>query len=372
MSPTASTIPADAWADRRILDLFGVQHPLVQAPMAGAQGSALAIAVSEAGGLGSLPCAMLTPAQIRAEVAAVRAATSRPFALNYFCHAPPMADEARSERWAARLAPFFAELDIPTPSAGHGASGGRAPFDEAAADLLAELTPAVVSFHFGLPSVALLARARASGARIVSSATTVEEARWLEDNGCDAIIAQGAEAGGHRAMFLAQHADTQPTLFTLLPQVADAVRVPVIAAGGIMDGRGIVAALTLGAAAVQLGTAFLFCPEATIGETHRRALREVPSDGTVLTNVFSGRPARGVDNRLIRTLGPIAEDAPSFPLAGGSVAPLRAASEARGRSDFAQMWSGQGARLGRALPAGALTRTLLDEAAALLSHGGRG
>lgn len=332
----------------------------------------MAIAVSEAGGLGSLPCAMLSAAQLRTEVAAIRAATTQPFALNYFCHAPPRVDEGRSARWATRLAPFFDELGVAAPEASPGPSGGRAPFDEAAADLLAELAPAVVSFHFGLPAPALLQRARASGARILSSATTVEEARWLEDNGCDAIIAQGAEAGGHRAMFLARHADTQPTLFTLLPQVADAVRVPVIAAGGIMDGRGIVAALTLGAAAVQLGTAFLFCPEAEIGDTHRRALREMPSDGTVLTNVFSGRPARGIDNRLIRAVGPLAEDAPRFPLASAHVAPLRAASEARGLSDFAQMWSGQGARLGRVLPAAELTRCLLDEAAALLRRDGSG
>lgn len=336
--------------------------------MAGAQGAALAIAVCEASGLGSLPCAMLSAAQVRAEVAAIRAATSRPFGLNYFCHSPGVLDAAGSARWQQKLSPFFDELGLPAPSEAPNTGGGRAPFDEAAADLLVELSPAVVSFHFGLPAPALLERARASGARIVSSATTTSEARWLEDNGCDAIIAQGAEAGGHRAMFLARHADGQPTLFALLPQVVDAVRVPVIAAGGIMDGRGIVAALSLGASAVQLGTAYLFCPEATISETHRRALHETPDDGTVLTNVFSGRPARGIDNRLIRALGPLADDAPPFPLASGHVAPLRAASEARGLGDFAQMWSGQGARLGRALPAGELTRTLITEATALLGR----
>lgn len=336
------------------LDWLGVELPVVQAPMAGAQGSSLAIAVCEAGGLGNLPCAMLSAEEIRAEVAAIRRATARPFGLNFFCHVAPTPDPQREAAWRARLAPYYAELGIEPGSRSTGPS--RRPFDEAACELVEELRPPVVSFHFGLPDGVLLERVKATGAKVLSTATTVEEARWLEARGCDAIIAQGAEAGGHRGMFLTSEVATQVGTFALVPQVVDAVRIPVIAAGGIMDPRGVAAARALGASAVQLGTAYLFCPESSINEAWRKALREVRDDGTAITNVFSGRPARGIANRLVREVGPLSPLAPEFPLASGAIAPLRA----EGQYEFAQMWAGQAAGLGREMPAGELTRWLAE------------
>ncbi len=198
----------------------------------------------------------------------------------------------------------------------------RMPFDGAMCDLVVELKPEVVSFHFGLPDQLLLRRVRDTGAKILSSATTVDEARWLEREGCHAIIAQGYEAGGHRGMFLTQDISTQIGTMALVPQVVDAVKVPVIAAGGIADARGMVAAFALGASAVQLGTAYLFCPEATIGPVHRQALRSAAARESTITNVFSGRPARGIVNRIVREVGPRSDLAPAFPLAGGAIAPL--------------------------------------------------
>ena len=341
----------------RVLETaWGIDVPIVQAPMAGAQGSALAIAVSSAGGLGSLPCAMLSPDAIRAEISAIRARTSKPFNLNFFCHAPPPTVDVRA--WRAKLARYYDELgavDAPAKNA-------RRPFDEETCAVVEETRPAIVSFHFGLPSEPLLARVRATGAKIVSSATTVDEARWLADRGCDAIVAQGFEAGGHRGMFLTDDVSMQVGTFALVPQIVDAVKVPVIAAGGIADARGIVAAFALGACAVQLGTAFLFCPEATISPLHRDALARAKESESALTNVFSGRPARGVVNRMVRELGPMASDAPPFPTASAASAPLRAKAEASGSTDFTPLWTGQAARLSRAMPAGELVTTLWREA----------
>lgn len=353
------------WPDRRIQDLLGIALPIIQAPMAGAGRADLAVAVAQAGGLGSLPCALLGPEQIRAEVGIFRQRTDRPLNLNFFCHRPPAPDPAREAAWRQRLAPLYRELglDPATPAP----SSNRAPFDDALCALVEELRPEVVSFHFGLPERALLARVAATGARILSSATTVEEAVWLEAEGCDAIIAQGAEAGGHRGMFRTDDIATQIGTLSLVPQIADAVRVPVIAAGGIADGRGIAAALMLGAAGVQIGTAYLFCPEATVTAPHRRALAQGHGRETALTNVFTGRPARGIVNRAMRELGPISPDAPAFPLAGGALAPLRAATEPGSSEDFMPLWSGQSAALGRAMPAADLTRHLADEALARLS-----
>ena len=351
---------ADGWPDRRLCDLLGIELPILQAPMAGAQNAALAIAVSAAGGLGALPCAMLLPEQLREEVAVIRAATPRPFNLNFFCHRSPMPDAEREAAWRARLAPYYAELGLNPAAIPTGAS--RRPFDAEACELVEELRPAVASFHFGLPDDGLLERVRRTGARILGSATTVAEARWLEANGCDLIVAQGAEAGGHRGTFLGGRVESQVGTMALLPQVVDAVSVPVVGTGGIADGRGIAAAFALGASGVQIGTAYLRCPEARISSVHRRALESVADDGTALTNVFSGRPARGIVNRLVREVGTISALAPEFPLAGAAVAPLRAASEAAGSSDFAQMWAGQAAPLGRAIDAGDLTRSLATEA----------
>jgi len=355
------------WPDRRILDMLGIELPIIQAPMAGAGLADLAVAVCTAGGLGSLPCALLSPGQLRNQFGVIRQRTSRPVNVNFFCHRPPDPDAAREAAWQRGLAPYYRELgldpEVPAPRS------NRAPFDAAFCDIVEELRPEVVSFHFGLPERSLLDRVAATGARIVSSATTVDEARWLEDAGCHAIIAQGFEAGGHRGMFRTDNVATQIGTFALVPQVVDAVRVPVIAAGGIADGRGIAAAFMLGASAVQIGTAYLFTPEATIAEPHRRALAAGPDRATALTNIFTGRPARGIVNRLMHEIGPIARDAPPFPLAGGALAPLRSASEQDGSEDFMSLWSGQAAGLGRAMPADKLTRHLADEALARLAHG---
>ncbi|WP_248919739.1 NAD(P)H-dependent flavin oxidoreductase [Pseudomonas entomophila] len=348
------------WQDRRILDLLGIEVPILQAPMAGASGAAMAIAVGNAGGLGALPCAMLTIEQVRGEIEAFRAACQGPLNLNFFCHQPPEPDPERDTRWKQALKPYYdevgADFDAPSPVS------NRAPFDEQGCQLVEALRPEVVSFHFGLPAMTLLQRVKASGAKVLSSATTVEEARWLEQHGCDAIIAMGYEAGGHRGMFLSDDITSQIGTFALVPQIVDAVRVPVIAAGGIGDHRGLIAALALGASAVQIGTAYLFCPEAKVSAAHRRALDTAPASDTALTNLFTGRPARGINNRLMRELGPMNTLAPRFPLAGGALMPLRAITDAQGNADFSNLWSGQALRLGRHMPAGELTRDIADNA----------
>jgi nitronate monooxygenase len=355
------------WPDRRILDLLGVELPILQAPMAGASGSAMAIAVAKAGGLGALPCAMLSGEQVRGEIEAFRTACpGQPLNLNFFCHQPPAPDPERDARWKQALEAYYAEVGAdfaaPTPVS------NRAPFDEQSCVLVEQLRPEVVSFHFGLPQATLLQRVKASGAKVLSSATTVEEALWLEANGCDAIIAMGYEAGGHRGMFLSDDITSQIGTFALVPQIADAVRLPVIAAGGIGDHRGLVAALALGASAVQIGTAYLFCPEAKVSPAHRRALDTAPASDTALTNLFTGRPARGINNRIMRELGPMSGLAPRFPLAGGALIPLRAVTDAQGNSDFSNLWAGQALRLGRHMPAEQLTREIADEALARIAR----
>ncbi len=340
----------------RVQDLLGIELPIVQAPMAGVQGSALAAAVSNAGGLGSLPCAMLDADGLRRELAALTAATDRPYNLNFFCHTPPVADAAHEARWRAALAPYYAELGLEPAAIAPGPA--RAPFSHAVADVVEAFRPPVVSFHFGLPASDLLARVRGWGSKILSSATTVAEARWLEAQGVDAVIAQGVEAGGHRGMFLTDDLTTQVGTLALVPQIAAAVGVPVIAAGGIADARGVAAALALGAAGAQVGTAYLLCPEATTSEVHRAALKSEAARHTALTNLFSGRPARGIVNRLIRELGPISAEAPAFPLATPALAPLRAEAERRGSGEFSPLWSGQNASGCREIPAAELTRAL--------------
>jgi len=316
------------WHDRRILDLFGIDLPVLLAPMAGSGGSELAIAVAEAGGLGSLPCAMLSLDQIRSELGVIRQRVKRPINLNFFCHRQPEPAPGREEMWRRRLAPYYAEFGLDPNAAPAGA--GRNPFNEEACAIVEEHQPEIVSFHFGLPEEPLLERVRKTGAKIIASATTVAEARWLEERGCDAIIAQGAEAGGHRGIFLEDDISIQPGTMALVPQVVDAVSAPVIAAGGISDGRGIAAAFMLGASAVQIGTAYLQSPEALTGPVHREALANAREDRTVLTNVFTGRPARGLVNRIIREVGPICADAPAFPFATAAIMPLRKAAESMG------------------------------------------
>ena len=354
-----------AWPDRRLLDLFGIDLPIIQAPMGGPGTPQLAVAVSEAGGLGSLACAQLTSIQIREAVNTIRLGTSRSINLNFFCHTPPDVDRARLLAWRARLAPYYVEqgLDPDAPLAPPSAT----PFNAESCSLVEEFTPQVVSFHLGLPDPSLLDRVKATGARVIGAATTVREARWLEERGCDAIIAMGLEAGGHRGIFMSTDISRQVGTFALVPQVADAVRVPVIAAGGVADARGIVAALALGASAVQMGTAYLFCPEAKVTAVYREALKTAADDDTMLTNVFTGRPARGIVNRLMLEIGPISADAPGFPLASSAVVPLAAKSAAAGSRDFTSLWSGQAARLARELPAGELTRVLAAEALAKLA-----
>jgi len=340
----------------RLTQLLGTELPILQAPMAGVQGSTLAIAVSNAGGLGALPCAMLGPDALRKELASIRAQTDRPFNVNFFCHTPPQPDAARDAAWRARLQPYFAEFGVDAAAIPSGP--GRLPFNAEAADILAEFRPAVVSFHFGLPAPELLQRLRAWGARVLSSATTVEEARWLEARGVDAIIAQGFEAGGHRGMFLSEDLATQLGTLALVRQVASAVQVPVIAAGGIADAQGVAGAMALGAAGVQVGTAYLLCPETTTTALHRQALKSDAARVTAITNVFTGRPARGIVNRAIRELGPVSEVVPAFPQAAPAMGTLRAKVEAAGRSDFSPLWSGQNASGCKEIGAGELPREL--------------
>lgn len=344
--------------DRRLLDLFGIDAPIVQAPMAGAQDAALAIAASKGGALGSLPCALLSIDAARDQIAAFRTATDGPLNLNFFCHRPP--DAYDDSAWRQALAPYYAEYRVGYPAAPPPL---RKPFDDAACALVEEVRPGVVSFHFGLPEDALLRRVRDAGALVLASATTPAEARWLAERDVDAIIAQGWEAGGHAGRFLPADPSAHMGLFALVPQIVDAVPMPVIAAGGIADARGIAAALMLGASAVQIGTAYLFTPEARIGETHRRRLAEPDAETTVSTNVFTGRFARGLETRLTRERGPASAVVPPFPHGGDALAELRRVDP----GSFANMWAGQAARLGRPEGAEALTRRLAAQALELLA-----
>ncbi|NMZ68318.1 nitronate monooxygenase [Pseudomonas peli] len=337
-------------------DLLGIELPLIQAPMAGVQLHGLAAAVSNAGALGSLPCAMLDAAGLRKELQALSEKTYRPYNLNFFCHTPPNTDDTREAAWREALSPYYREFGIDRATIASGP--GRLPFSAEMADLLDEFRPAVVSFHFGLPSAELLAHVKACGAKVLSSATTVEEALWLEANGADAIIAQGLEAGGHRGMFLTDELSSQLGTFALLPQIVQAVRLPVIAAGGIADAQGVRAAMALGAAGVQIGTAYLCCDEASTSAIHRAALNSPAAQHTALTNLFSGRPARGIVNRVMRELGPISPMAPAFPLATPAIAPLRSKAESLGSGDFSPLWAGQNVSGCKNIGAAELTREL--------------
>jgi nitronate monooxygenase len=346
------------WPDRRWLDLVGAEQPIVQAPMAGAGGVELCLAAIAGGALGSLPCGMLSPEQVREQVAGVRKQTSGRFALNFFCHSMPVGSD--DSAWRELLRPYHEEFAVESGNGG----ALRLPFDDKMCRVVKELRPPVISFHFGLPEARLLERVKPAGAVIFGIATTVAEARWLEERGVDAIIAQGFEAGGHTGRFLPSEPAEALGLFALLPQVADAVSVPVIAAGGIGDGRGIAAAFTLGASAVQLGTAYLRAPEMKISAAHRSGL----DDGrTVFTNLMTGGLARGLRGRLINELGAVRPEVPLYPLASAALAPIRAAAERQGEYGFGPMWAGQAAPLGDALPAAELTRKLAADALAILA-----
>ena len=342
--------------DRRIVDLFGIGVPIVQAPMLGISTPAMVVAVAEAGGLGSLSLSTLSPKEARSTFAAVRLRTSKPISANFFCHKSVEMDPVHEAAWMGRLKPYYDEFSLdptmPRPTT------CIPTFSDLHCALVEELRPEVVSFHFGMPSGDLCNRVRKTGAKIVSSATTVEEAVWLEEAGCDAIIAQGLEAGGHRGTFLGGEPIKQIGTIALVPQVVDAVKVPVIAAGGIADPRGVSAAFALGASAVQVGTAFLFCEEANVPPLYRAALRAARADQTVTTNVLTGRPARAVENRIVRELGPVAKDVPAFPFATSALMPLRLASEATGCADFSALWCGQAAQLSRATRAADLVEWL--------------
>lgn len=338
------------------MDFLGLPGllPLIQAPMAGSQGARLALAVGEAGALGSLPAAMLAPDALERELQLLQAA-GRPYNVNFFTHQPPAADPAREAGWKQALAPYYAEMGLDPAQAAGGAS--RRPFGPESAEVLERFRPAVVSFHFGLPSPELLARVRAWGARVLSSATTLEEALWLQERGVDAVIAQGLEAGGHRGHFLSTDTSRQRGTLDLVAQCAKVLRVPVIAAGGIGDAASVRAAMAAGASAVQAGTAFLLCPEATTGAVHRARLQDKDAP-TRLTNLFSGGLARGLANRLMQDLGAVSALAPAFPLASGALAPLRAKAEAEGRDDFTPLWSGTNRQGCRAAPAAEIVREL--------------
>ncbi|MHC2618746.1 nitronate monooxygenase [Bradyrhizobium huanghuaihaiense] len=352
------------WPDRRLIDLFKTEFPIVLAPIAGAMDAKLAIAAAKGGALGSLPCAMLSAEKAREQVNIIRQHVSAPINMNFFSHKPRELSAEAEARWKQRLASYYAEygLDPATPIA----AANRAPFDAAFCEVVEELRPEVVSFHFGLPEPKLLQRVKATGAVVMSSATIVKEAIWLEENGADVVIAQGAEAGGHRGMFLTENVAEQPGTFALVPQVVDAVKVPVIAAGGIADGRGIAAAFALGASGVQIGSAYLRCPESTVSPAARLALARAGDDTTVITNVVTGRPARGVPNRVMREIGPISPDAPAFPHAATPLGPLKAAAEKQGKVDFTNLFAGQAIALGREVPAAELTRDLAKSALARL------
>ncbi len=353
-----------AWPDRRLADLLQIEHPLVLAPMAGLGTAELAAAVCQAGGLGSIGCAVMRPEAAMRAIERLRSLTKRPINANFFCHSPARPDPQREQAWLERLGPYYRELGIdpllPAPRTDFP------PFDSAMCAVVEAGRPEVVSFHFGLPEPSLLARVKAAGCRVISSATTVGEARWLEGQGADAIVAQGIEAGGHRGTFLAADMDAEMArqlgTLALVPQVVDAVDVPVIAAGGIADARAISAALALGASGVQMGTAYLLCPEAATPPLHRRALRGPDAAATVLTNVFTGRPARALANRAASEVGPVSGAMPDFPLPMAALGPLRAKAEEGGSIDFTPLWAGQAAALCREMPAGALTRALANEA----------
>lgn len=329
-----------------LLKRLGLRLPILQAPMAGAQDEELALAITAAGGLGGLPAGMLSLEAL--EQALICIADQGPVNVNFFCHDNPPEQPERLARWRERLKPFHQEMGIEPPPPSDAPT--RRPFDAEACALVEEHTPAVVSFHFGVPEAALLQRVKASGALVLSTATTLEEALWLQQRGVDAIIVQGLEAGGHRGHFLNHDLGLQSSTMELLSQVVESVSLPVIAAGGIADPQAVSEALERGAQAVQVGTAFLCCPEATTRAVHRRALLE-PDAPTEITNVFTGRPARGIVNRAMRELGPLDPDIPDFPLAAADLSELRACAESRCLPDFSPLWAGTNRQSCREVPA---------------------
>lgn len=352
-----TTVRSSEEIDMRSLnEVLGIELPIIQAPMAGIQGAKLVTSVSKAGGLGSLPCATLNADSIRESVASIRTETDRPFSVNFFCHQPPERNQVAQEAWRDVLTPFFVEHQLDPADIQFGA--GLLPFGSSMAGLLEELRPPVVSFHFGLPAEDLLARVKATGAVVMSSATTVDEALELEARGVDVVIAQGLEAGGHRGNFLSDDLSRQCGTLALVSQITRAVKVPVVAAGGVATPATAAAARALGACGVQAGTAYMLCPESDTSAIHRAAVMDGGCRHTKVTRVFSGRPARAIVNRCVRELGTMESQAPAFPLGFGALAPLRAKAEAQGSNDFSSLWAGQNASECRTISAADLTREL--------------
>lgn len=347
-----------------VTELLGIERPLLQAPMSGYATPALAAAVSEAGGLGALGSAILPMDEIHAQAAAVREATDRPFLLNFFCHEPPRPSAEVLAAARDALAPLYAEFDLGEPPKPELPA---LTFGSDHLEAVLEIRPAAVSFHFGLPAPAAVERLREAGIKVLSSATTVSEAVRLQELGADAVIAQGAEAGGHRGSFLVDGGVGMVGTLALVPQVADAVNVPVVAAGGIADGRGLAAVLALGAGAANVGTAFLECPESAVPALYRDALKDARDDSTTITRTFSGRPARAVRNRLTEL------DAPAlpFPEQMALTAPLAQAAAERGSPELMPVWAGQAAALSQAVPAGELVRGICDGAERAQERGRR-
>lgn len=342
------------WPRRDICDLFGIEQPILLAPMAGSTTPALVAAVANAGGLGGHGCGVMTPEQLREDIAAIRAATNRAFQLNFFCHDLPDPDGDTGPAMRAKLAGYYEEAGLgPLPAI----TNPWPRFDDEMLQIVLDEKPAVVSFHFGLPDDDDVAQIKAAGIKVLSSATTVDEAVELVRRGVDAVIAQGFEAGGHRGTFLGSVDSGTVGTMALVPQVADAVDVPVIAAGGIADGRAIAAAFMLGASGVQIGTAFLSTPEAATSDLHRAELLGGRARHTTVTHSISGRPARGMRNRLLDETETIQNEAAPFPMQASLTGPLRGA----GNPEFMALWAGQAAPLNRAIPAGDLVAALVAE-----------
>lgn len=338
--------------------MFGARYPIFQAPMAGGVTTPeMAAAVSNAGGLGSLASAYSTPQAIADDIARVRALTARPFAVNLFAFEIPPLDRDPAPM-LARLAAYHGELGLPAPALPER-PGER--FAEQAAAVLAARVP-VFTFAFGIPAPDLLAPFRAAGTLLAGTATTAREAELLEAAGVDAVILQGAEAGAHRGTFAGPFEESMVPVMALVREAARAVRLPVVAAGGIMDGSGIRAALAAGAAAVQMGTAFIPCPESAASEAYKRAVLAAAEDTTAVTRAFSGRPARGLRNRFMEEVDAHPEEILPYPWQNAATRPLRAAAGRAGRPEFLSLWAGQNARLARQMPAGELVATLAREA----------
>jgi nitronate monooxygenase len=357
---------------------FGLSYPIIQAPLAGSGDTPeLAAAVCNAGAIGFVGAAYMTPEQIAGAGKAVRAQTSRPFGINLFAPVPS-GDAKNPEAMLLRLAPYFAEVGLPAPAMPKPSGHCDVRHFESQLAAALETGASCFSFTFGLIPAASVQSIKAKGTYLMGTATTVEEARQLEQIGVDAIVAQGSEAGGHRGTFAGDFVSGMVGIMALVPQIVDAVRVPVIASGGIMDGRGIVAALALGASAVQMGTAFLTCAEAATSEAYRQALLNAREDQTRITRAFSGRPARGIVNRFMKEVEiDHADDADDpilpFDLQNPLTRPLRTAAAKQGRAEFLSLWAGQGVRMARRQSAPELVARLareMDGALASLQRSG--